>query len=177
MAALSIPIQSTMATHFMRDFRPDIRGDSAALAVIFDQEEPGRPFFFACDDPNQVGFIYTDKRGMTYTRRLFIKSHFTGDTMTTGYLATLGVASIEPDHVTIGHLIVAHYEDRHAELPHFRRSSDPSAISLTCMFNGARADLRLLFMTSDTNTPFQLVINDLEHIYSSAYNRYYMRPV
>jgi hypothetical protein len=176
MAALSIPFRPTMATHFIRDFRTDIRGNAAAMAAIFAQDEPGRPFFFATEDPNQIGFIYTDKRGMTYIRRLFVKSHFTGDTVTTGYMDALGVSSIEPEHGTLGHLIVAHYEDRHPVLPHFRLSSDPSAISLTCMFNGARADLRLLFFTADTGEPVQLAINDLEHIYSSAYNRYYMRP-
>ena len=158
----------------MRDFRPDIRGNAAALAAIFEQTEPGHPFFFATEDADKIGFIYTDRRGMTYIRRLFVKSHFTGDTVTTSYLEALGVSSIEPDHSTMGHLIAAHYEDRHPALPHFRISSDPSAISLTCMFNGARADLRLLFFTADTGEPVQLAINDLEHIYSSAYNRYYL---
>ncbi len=158
----------------MRDFRPDIRGDSAALAVIFEQTEPGRPFFFAAEDADKIGFIYTDRRGMTYIQHLYIKSHFTGDIVTVSYLGALGVTAREPEHGTIGHLIASHYEDRHAALPHFRQSSDANAISLTCIFNGARADLRLLFFTGDNDAPLQLAINDLEHIYSSAYNRYYL---
>lgn len=174
MAAL---YHTTMATYFIHDFRPDIRGNAAALATIFNQDEPGRPFFFASDDANYISFIYTDKRGMTYIRRLFVRSHFTGDMMTILYMKRLGVTSIDPDpdHGTLGHLIAAHYEDRHPALPHFRRSSDANAISLTVIFNGARADLRLLFFTADTGEPVQLTLADLEHIYSLAYNRYYMR--
>lgn len=157
--------QPTMATYFMHNFRPDVRGDPAALAVIFDQEEPGRPFFFACDDPDQIGLIYTLKSGLAMTQHFYVKSHFTGEIVTVSYLDKLGVYSIEPDQGTIGHLIVSHYEDRHPALPHFRQSSDKNAISMTNIIGGVRADLRLLFYMGATVSSKLITVDDIEQVY------------
>lgn len=167
---------SSLAYYFMRDFRADIRGDSAALAVIFDQKEPGRPFFYNCDNPDQIGFIYTNKRGLTNTQHFYIRSHFTGDIITVDYLNRMGISCVSPDQNTVGCLIFTYYEDHHPAPPHFRRSSDVNAISMTRISRGIRADLRLLFYTGPNDSPIPLTVADLDHIYSSAYNCYYMRP-
>jgi len=165
----------TVSSHFNINFRPDIRGDAQALDTIFHQADVGRPFFYACDDPNMVGFIYTDKRGLTTQKHFHVKSHFTSEIVSVDMLRSLGLAAEPTD--TLPHLFAKYYVGRFPAPPYFRPSTDPNAISLTFIqANGTRGDLRLHFYMGENDSPVLVTAADLNHIYSSSYDRYYWNP-
>lgn len=163
----------TVASYFINNFRPDIRGDTQATELVFSQTDIGRPFFYACEDPNMVGFIYTNKRGLVTHKHLHVKSHFTREVVSTDLLRRVGVA----DHAqnTIPHLIAKYWLT--PTTPHFRSSSDSNAISLTVIqSDGTRGDMRLNFYAGENDHPVLVTAADLTHVYSSSYDRYYWCP-
>lgn len=167
----------SLSSHFISNFRPEVRGDTEALALVFSQSDIGRPFFYACEDPNMIGFIYTNKHGHATQKHLHIKSHFTGEVVSIGLFHRLGILPAAGTPGTLPHLIATYWA--RPTLPHSRPSSDPNAISLTFTHpgTGVRADLRLHFYIGDNDAPVLVTAADLDHIYSSSYDRYYWNPI
>jgi hypothetical protein len=159
----------TMVSYIIRDFRPEIRGDDAARAALFAQEEPGRPFFYATDDPDQIGFIYADKYGGVFLHKLYAMSHFSDEIVTVRLLGYLGLECAE---ATLPHLMAQYNVTCHPEFPHFRPSSDRDGISLTYETRGERFNVRLMFYMGTNESPIPVTVADLQHVYGSAYNRY-----
>jgi hypothetical protein len=193
---MAAPTSPTLATYFINNFRTQPAGaaggydpsrpargtepvgDAQALETIFNQADVGRPFFYACEDPNTIGFIYTDKRGLTTQKHLYVKSHFTSEVVSVDMLHRLGVPRpVAPTADTLPHLIAANW--MRLTPPLCRPSSDPDAISLTFLHpgTGERGDLRLHFFMGDNDCPIQVKAAYLTHVYNSSYDRYYWNPV
>lgn len=136
---------NTMNTYFTRYFRPDVRGDVEALASF----SPGSPFFFACNDPNEIGLIYTDNTtAPPIIQHLCAKA--TDEIVSVCTMSYIGLYER-----TLAHLIMAYHKDGH-------ESSDKNAVTLTYAFNGGHANKHLTFYTELDD---QLTVGDMERIF------------
>lgn len=167
----------TIADRFIADFNQSVFGDEQARNAIFAQEKTGYPMFYTCEDPDVIGFIYTDKRGNVSTSHLRLKSVFTNERVTfamlRAYYGETGTTA-----TTLPQLIFNHYSRHGVQLaPHFRQSSDADAISFTFYNNdGSRNDFRIALYNVPIESPAArpLTTADFDHRYGSCYYRYYI---